>query len=168
MLETPSALLSPGTFGRAVLCHESEHLRAPKTLAVLHPLPLGGRPLQYAERQKGSWGRDVNVSPRPSPGHRSVITSPQGGAHWECHTAQQHGVPAALLPATPSPAWPQAFRAPLPCPAALLGLCPGSRPAHTRPCGIRGPNSSLTVGWTLGRRAARLEFFPGEAPSPAQ
>lgn len=106
--------------------------------------------------------------------HRSVITSPQGEALWVPHCTPPGGavptarsVPWSLeLPLLTHffTSWPQAFSAlgPAQQPSGALPRPPAPGLWHLE------PKFSLTVGWTLCGRSARLEFFPGEAPSTAQ
>lgn len=168
LLETPSAFLSPGTFGRAVLSHESEHLRAPKTLAGLHPLPLGGRPLQDAEREKGSWGGDMGLS---LPGHGSVISSPRGEARGECHPAHsrgalsQPGVPRSLQRCCPHflARLASGLCAPPPCPAALWGFAL-ARGLPTR--GLVASEAQTRVCLLAGRWAGGLHVWSSSQEKP--
>ena len=77
LLETPSALLSPGTFRKPVLRHEAERLRAPKTLDQFSPpTPASWKAASPAEPEKGR-SPDGEVCFLLC-GHGSVITSP-----WE-------------------------------------------------------------------------------------
>ena len=147
LLETPLALLSPGTFRKPVLRHESERLRAPKTLDWFSSIPClwEGRLLNTAEQEKGH-SRDGDVRFPPF-GHESIITSPQAeaqsrsamlhnsrGHHF--HREQHASVPGAAASAHLLTDWPRPSNAPLSIPSVLPGLCAGPRPAHSRLCGI--------------------------------
>ena len=104
LLETPLALLSLGTFRKPFLRHESERLRAPKTLDWFSCIPClwEGGLLNTAQLEKGLF-RDGGVGFLPF-GHESVITSPQAEATLHNprgrrpHRAQCAPVPAVGPP----------------------------------------------------------------------
>lgn len=104
LLETPLALLSPGTFRKPFLKHEFESLRAPKTLDWFSCIPClwEGGLLNTAQLEEGLF-RDGDVGFLPF-GHESVITSPQAEAMLHNpigrrpHRAQHASVPVVSPP----------------------------------------------------------------------
>lgn len=162
LLETPLALLNPGTLENPSK-DRNLSLWGPKTLDWLSPpSPASGRrPLKYDLRQRRAFLRrhvfPLLCKERPKPGLPSC-TAP--GAPFPQSTACLR--PAAAAGGLPSPR----LSSVLQCPVVqfiLWELCAGSRPAHSRPCGILSPNLSLTDGCMLsGTRASGV--LPGRSP----